>query len=154
MLYDASSVAFEGSGEGREGDEWGRDLAVLGREEPRVFGDPALEDCSDFGLAVRDGCLELPTSDFCDFPDTGLEGEDFIDEGRDDGFWPEGGRDDTCCPEGGLSGSTGSSGCFSGCFTTIGGSGCGYCSITGSVSPWIILWAARRCFLWLLFTAN
>lgn len=154
MHYEASSAAFEGSGEGREGDEWGRDFAELEREEPRVFGDPALEDCSDFGLAVRDGCLELPPSDFCDFPDAGLEDEDFTEAGRDDGFWPEGGRDETCCPDGGLSGSRGSSGCSSGCLTSSAGCGFGCCSIMDSVSPWMILWAASRCFLWLLFTAN
>ena len=83
--YEASSAAFDGSGEGRDDDESGRDLAELEREE-RDLGEPALEDCADFGLAVRDCCLVLPLSDFWDFPDTGLEVDDLTEAGRDDGF--------------------------------------------------------------------
>lgn len=84
--YEASSApAFDGSGDGRDDDESGRDLAELVREE-RDFGEPALEDCADFGLAILDCCLVLPSSDFCDFLDAGLEEDDFSEVGRDDGF--------------------------------------------------------------------
>ena len=88
VSYEASSAsapAFDGSGDGREDNESGRDFAELVREE-RDFGEPALEDCADFGLAVLDCCLALPSSDFCDFPDAGLEEDDFTEVGRDDGF--------------------------------------------------------------------
>ena len=83
VSYDASSApAFDGDG---RDDESGRDFAELVREE-RDFAEPALEDCADFGLAVPDCCLALPSSDFCDFPDAGLEEGDFTEVGRDDGF--------------------------------------------------------------------
>ena len=64
VSYEASSApAFDGSGDGRDDDESGRDLAEVVREE-RDFGEPALDDCADFGLAVLDCCLALPSSDF------------------------------------------------------------------------------------------
>ena len=86
VSYEASSAtAFDGSADGRDEDKSGRDLAELVREE-RDFGDPALDDCADLGLAVLDFCLALPSSDFCDFPDAGLEEGDFTEVGRDDGF--------------------------------------------------------------------
>lgn len=155
VSYEASSApAFDGSGDGRDEDESGRDLAELLREE-RDFGEPALEDCADLGLAVLDCCLVLPSSDFCDLPDAGLEEGDFTEAGRDDGFWPEGGRDETLCSERALSGCPASSDCLLSsslsCFT---GSGFGCCSIIVSVSPWMILWAAKTCLRWLRFTAD
>lgn len=93
---ESFSASLEGPAEARDEDESGRDFAEPMREE-RDLTEPALDDCSDFGLDLRDLGFGLPLSDFCDLLDSGREEDCFIpDDGRDEILFSEGGRDETC----------------------------------------------------------
>ena len=112
-LSEASSIAVEPWAEWRDEPEPGRELGALerdlgvlaSREDGRDFGDSALEEEPDLGVAGFDGGLGLPASDFWDLAEAGLDG--------------------SCLSAlGGFSGTS-----------STGGSAFGCCAITGSDSP-------------------